>query len=138
MRIVANSGNRFDPETVAQIIARLCHRFADREAILWRAGHDEESWSKLEERALVQMREELDRGSFATVRAFVEEMVRARLDLVRPSPEPEGVSSAAPTIAQFARTLPAVFEAPSTDTNEDPLSITVTSASKDDRKPPPR
>jgi len=135
---VANAGDRFDPETVAQIIARLCHRFADREAILWRAGHDEESWSKLEERALDQMRDELNRGRFVIARAFVEEIVRARLDLVRPSHEPEGVSSAAPTIAQFARTLPAVFEAPSTDTNEDPFSITVTSATKDDRKPPRR
>ena len=148
---------RGNAEVIARMLARLAHRFADREAILWRAGHDEASWSRIEEDMLAQLRDEVDRGELSTARVFVREMVQARLELIGPTARPSldgptvpsspSSDDSVPTLARpaarvsFAQTMqstgPFIIEGPPTN-EDDPLAITLSSISQRDEDKPPR
>lgn len=67
---------------VARILARLSHRFADREAILWRAGYDEASWTTLEAEATRLLLADADRGEHAAIVAFARTLLEARAALL--------------------------------------------------------
>ncbi|MFO0616993.1 MAG: hypothetical protein U0414_30640 [Polyangiaceae bacterium] len=67
---------------VARILARLSHRFADREAILWRAGYDEASWTTLEAEATRALLAEADRGDAKAIVAFARALLEARAALL--------------------------------------------------------
>jgi len=159
MTYVSGTDRQAEMEAIARLLARLAHRFADREAILWRAGYDEDSWSKLEERALVALQADVEAGDGKTARAFARELIRARLELVAPGvlqTTEDGVSlqpgseEAVPTVPGYARISSAGREPPATASDAtllqkmsalidaypgdpDPLSVTLTS-SKDARK----
>ena len=86
-------------EAFAKLVARLAHRFSDREAILWRGGLDEDGWAALERTTLA----ELSRpgASDAELAAFAKAFIAARLELTRgsaiPGPPPSS-EDAAPTV----------------------------------------
>lgn len=67
---------------VARILARLAHRFADREAILWRAGYDEASWTTLEAEATRLLLADADRGEHGGIVAFARALLEARAALL--------------------------------------------------------
>jgi hypothetical protein len=158
---VAEGGKRATTAAIARLLARLSHRFADREAILWRAGYDEDSWSALEEDVLARLRDDLARGDPGAASAFVGAFIDARFELTGPdapatSDGPVMVSSqpisdeSVPTLPRakpgFAQTLQSlgnafIIEGPTTS-DEDQMSITMSSSSKDplreEGKPPRR
>lgn len=128
-------------ERAARILARLAHRFADREAILWRGGFDEERWSGLERELLAEL------GAVSTSPAALAEFgrafVEARLELTRSSLAPSGLPNgtapspptvAAPTLQPFAVQVPAgpaaaihaspIHASPGQPSGDDPISVT--------------
>ena len=96
-------------ENAARILARLAHRFADREAILWRSGLDEERWTALERSLLVELSSPT--GGAEAMAHFAKAFAEARLELTRaafttahdqrisrqPSKLPPSIDESAPT-----------------------------------------
>jgi hypothetical protein len=139
-------------EIVARLLARLSHRFADREAILWRQGHDEDSWATLEERALARVRDDLARGETSTAAVFARAFSEARAELggqAAPNTIP-GAKSAVPSSDDAVPTLPRygnrvslgttmqssgafIIDAPTTS-DDDPFAVTMSSNPREDGK----
>jgi hypothetical protein len=153
---VGVGGRRGSAAALARLFARLSHRFADREAILWRAGYDEDAWSSFEEDELARLRADLARGDASIATAFVAAVIEARFELTSPDGR-DGAAGAvssegadenvptlprgAPTRPSFAQTLqsasPFVIEGPTTS-DEDSLAITLSSGAQRDESKPPR
>ncbi len=137
-------------DRAARILARLAHRFADREAILWRGGLDEGRWTALEQELLA----DLDGAPPAKLAAFARAFVAARLELTQggasaaPSPEehgkergsvtPPSTDEAAPTLPKGAASLAARFgsTAPLGTPRHASLEAPLGATPSDEAKPP--
>ncbi len=110
---------------VARILARLSHRFADREAILWRAGYDETSWTTLEAEATRLLLADADRGEPGAIVAFARALLEARAALLFANQPQSTDHESATTLPRGDRvdsgaraTRPIHFADPETTTSE--------------------
>lgn len=94
---MSNAARPGSSERAGRILARLAHRFADREAILWRGGLDEERWSSLEQDLL----RELENASPGDLAEFARVFLDARRELTRGIAPPPS-TLAAPVLALSA------------------------------------
>ena len=78
---LSNSRASSPIDNAARILARLAHRFADREAILWRSGLDEERWAALERSLLLELSSPT--GGAEAMAHFAKAFAEARLELTR-------------------------------------------------------
>ena len=74
---------RDEVELVAEVTAKLCHKFADRSAILRNAGLDEAAWSRLETLCLERLAAEWRAGGSELAGRFSRAFMVARGALVQ-------------------------------------------------------
>jgi hypothetical protein len=101
---------------VARILARLSHRFADREAILWRAGYDETSWTTMEAEATRMLLAEADRGDTQAIVAFARTLLEGRAALLFATDREVTDHDTATTVPRATRLN--MFADPETTTSE--------------------
>ena len=104
---------------IARLLARLAHRFADREAILWRSGYDEASWTTLEAEATRRMLADADRGENGGIIAFARALLEARAALIFASDGTgEDNATTLPRGSRGSASGPHTFADPETTTSE--------------------
>jgi hypothetical protein len=131
----------------ADVCARLTIRFADRGAVLWRAGFDDASWARLEGMCLAALEDPGPDGERRRVR-FASAFAEARRVLAEPLEAAER-SEAAPTVprASFTESVaaptvvaepaPTVAEPPAPTRPLDVLQAMTTLASSTEASPTP-